>query len=113
PYNEAVEMKKYIVEELGVPGELVFIEPDARHTTTNIRNTSRMIYRFGLPMNKPVLIVTDSSQAAYIAGRMRSTALRDLGYLPYQDLILLTENEVEFYPAKLSLHPDPLDPLDP
>ncbi len=113
PYNEAVEMKKYIVEELGVPGELVFIEPDARHTTTNIRNTGRMIYRFGLPMNKPVLIVTDSSQAAYIAGRMRSIALRDLGYLPYQDLRLIIENEVEFYPAKLSLHPDPLDPLDP
>ena len=113
PFNEAVEMKKYIVEKLGVPADVVFIEPHARHTTTNIRNTSRMIYRFHIPVDKPVLIVTDSSQANYIAGRMSATALRDLGYLPYRELKLLNNNEVEFYPVELSLQPDSLDPLDP
>jgi hypothetical protein len=113
PYNEAVEMKKYIVETLGVPAEVVLIEPHARHTTTNIRNTSRIIYRFDIPAAKPVLIVTDSSQANYIAGRMSITALKDLGYLPYRQLKLLNDHEVEFYPVQQSLQPDPLDPLDP
>jgi hypothetical protein len=112
PFNEAVEMKKYIVEELGIPADVVFIEPHARHTTTNIRNTTRMIYRFGIPANRPVLIVTDSSQASYISGRMAKTAIRDLGYLPFEQLKQLNEKEVEFYPVKLSLHADPFDPLD-
>lgn len=106
-------MKKYIVEQLGVPADAVFIEPHARHTTTNIRNTCRMIYDFQIPDNKPVLVVTDSSQANYIAGRMSNTSMRDLGYLPYQQLKLLNDNEVEFYPVKMAMQPDPGDPLDP
>jgi hypothetical protein len=72
-----------------------------------------MIYRFGLPSEKPLLIVTDASQAVYIAGRMSVTAERDLGYLPFARLRLLNEKEVEFYPVKYSLQPDPFDPLDP
>lgn len=113
PYNEAVEMKKYIVEVLKVPAGVVFIEPHARHTTTNLRNTARMIYRFGIPADKPVLIVTDESQSSYIAGRMEKTALRDLGYLPYQKLKKLSATETEFYPVRTALHADPFDPLDP
>lgn len=113
PFNEAVEMKKYLVDSLGIPSCAVFIEPYARHTTTNLRNTNRMIYRFGFPLNKPVLIVTDSSQAAYIAGRMSVTAKRDLGYIPYERLKQLSEQEIEYFPVKESLQPDPFDPLDP
>jgi hypothetical protein len=113
PYNEAAEMKKYIVEVLKVPANAVFIEPHARHTTTNLRNTARMIYRFGLPANQPVLIVTDESQSSYITGRMEKTALRDLGYLPYQKLKKLSATETEFYPVRTTLHADPFDPLDP
>ena len=113
PFNEAVEMKKYMVEKLGIPAEVIFIEPHARHTTTNLRNTSRMIFRFGIPGDKPLLIVTDSSQASYIAGGMKNTAMRDLGYLPYGKLKVLSPVELEFYPVKQSLQPDPFDPLDP
>ncbi|MGV3504541.1 MAG: YdcF family protein [Adhaeribacter sp.] len=113
PFNEAVEMKKYLVEQLGVPADVVFIEPHARHTTTNMRNTNRMIYRFGLPAHKPVLIVTDESQASYIVKRMEKTALRDLGYLPYQQLKEKSKVEIEYHPLRLSLHADPFDPLDP
>lgn len=113
PFNEAVEMKKYLVDSLGIPSHAVFIEPYARHTTTNLRNTNRMIYRFGFPLNKPVLIVTDSSQAAYIAGRMSVTANRDLGYIPFERLNQLSEQEIEYFPVKESLQPDPFDPLDP
>lgn len=113
PYNEAVQMKKYIVEQLHVPAGAVFIEPHARHTTINLRNTCRLIYHFGLPVNKPVLVVTDKSQSNYITGQMSKTAMRDLGYIPYKNLIKISEEETEFYPTWDSLQVDPLDPLDP
>jgi hypothetical protein len=113
PYCEAVEMKKYMVEKLGVPSDVILIDPHARHTTTNIRNTGRMIYRFGLPADKPVLIVTDSSQSSYIVEQMDKTAIRDLGYIPWSRLKKLTEEETEFYPVWNCLQVDPFDPLDP
>lgn len=112
-FNEAVEMKDYLVQSLGVDESVVFIEPDARHTTTNLRNTSRMVYRFGLPAAKPILIVTDKSQTDYMIKRMSATALRDLSYLPYKNLKRLSEQESEFFPVWESLQVDPLDPLDP
>ena len=113
PFCEAVEMKKYLVDKLGIPDSVVFIEPHARHTTTNIRNVSRMIFKFGIPSNMPVLIVTDSSQDNYIVKGMTKTSLRDLGYLPYKRIKQLSDQEVEFYPAKNSLQVNPFDPLDP
>jgi sugar phosphate isomerase/epimerase len=113
PFCEAVEMKKYLVDKLNIPDSVVFIEPHARHTTTNIRNVSRMIFKFGIPSNMPVLIVTDSSQNNYIVKGMTKTALRDLDYLPYEKIKQLNDQEVEFYPAKNSLQVNPLDPLDP
>lgn len=114
PFNEAEEMKKYMVEELNIPAEVIFIEPHARHTTTNLRNTSRIIYRFGIPAAKPVLIVTDASQSSYITtGRMGKTAVRDFGYEPYKDLKKITDEETEFYPVWNSMQADPFDPLDP
>jgi hypothetical protein len=113
PFCEAVEMKKYLVDKLNIPDSVVFIEPHARHTTTNIRNVSRMIFKFGIPSNMPVLIVTDSSQNNYIVKGMTKTALRDLNYLPYEKIKQLDDQEVEFYPAKNSLQVNPLDPLDP
>jgi len=113
PFCEAVEMKKYLVDKLGIPDSVVFIEPHARHTTTNIRNVSRMIFRFGIPSNRPVLIVTDSSQDNYIVQGMTKTSLRDLGYLPYNKIKQLNDQEVEFYPTKNCLQVNPLDPLDP
>ncbi len=113
PFNEAVEMKKYLVNELGIPGNAVFIEPHARHTTTNLRNANRMVYRFALDSAKPVLIVTDSSQAAYITGGMAKTAMRDLGFLPYRNVTLIGSGRVAYYPVIQSLRINPKDPLDP
>jgi len=113
PYNEAAEMKKYMVEKLGVPANVIFIEPHARHTTTNLRNTSRMIYHFDLPADKPILIVTDSSQSSYIVQKMDKTAMRDLGYIPYGNLRKISETETEFYPVWVCLQVDPFDPIDP
>jgi len=113
PYNEAEEMKKYIVDVLKVPADVVFIEPHARHTTTNLRNAARMVYRFGMPVQMPLLIVTDENQSSYITGRMERTALRDLGYLPFQNLKKISAVETAYYPIRTVLHADPTDPLDP
>src|SRR5690606_30904929 len=53
PVCEAVEMRKYMIEELDLPQEAVIIEPHARHTTTNIRNAIRLMYKFDMPDTKP------------------------------------------------------------
>lgn len=113
PYNEAVEMKRYLTDVMGIPETAVFIEPHARHTTTNIRNTNRMIYRFQIPANKPVLIATDASQTNYIRGNMARTAQRDLGYLPYSKMQPVGAEQTSYYPNKESLQTDAADPLDP
>jgi hypothetical protein len=112
PYCEAVEMKKYMVEQLGVPADVIFIEPHARHTTTNLRNTNRMVYRFGIPADKTVLFVTYQSQSEYIL-KFEKKCVSELGYTPYQKLKKISEVETEYFPVKESLHSNPIEPLDP
>ncbi len=112
PYSEAVEMKKYMVSQLNIPEQAIFIEPHARHTTTNLRNAVRMIYRFNIPDNKKVLIVTNSSQNELIL-RMEKRCLNELGYVPYRELKKLSEETSEFYPVVNALQCNSLDPLDP
>ena len=111
PYSEAVEMKKYMVKELRIPENAILIEPHARHTTTNLRNTVRLVYRFKIPDNMKILTVTDSIQNAYIP-KMGKRFMEELGYVPYRDLKILSAEENEFYPIKNALQVNPLDPLD-
>lgn len=113
PYCEAVEMKKYMVDSLHMDAAKILIEPYARHTTTNLRNATRLIKQVGIPFNQPVLIVTDKAQSTYINNGMRKTSLRDLGYTPYSQLQVLSPTLTRFEPAPTSLQVDPLDPLDP
>ncbi|WP_066831234.1 YdcF family protein [Rufibacter ruber] len=112
PYNEAVEMKKYMVDNLGVAEEVVIIETHARHTTTNLRNTNRLLYLLQLPLEKPILVVTDESQSSYIL-RFEKKAIQELGYAPFANLKKLSEVETEYYSVPASRHIDPLDHLDP
>ncbi len=113
PFCEAVEMKRYMMAEFGIQDEEIFIEPHARHTTTNLRNTSRIIFRNGIPSDKPVLIVTDSGQTGYINGRMGKRAFNELGYRPFKNLKKLGDHESKFIPVEISLQADPFDILDP
>lgn len=113
PFNEAIEMKKYLVDKLNVPADAIIVEPHARHTTTNLRNANRLVYQFGIPANKPILIVSDSSQINYIGKGMEKVALRDLGYQPHQQLKQLNDHEVSYYPNRESLQVNSTDPLDP
>lgn len=112
PYCEAVEMKKYLIQELKIPEKAILIDPHARHTTTNMRNIARVVYRLGIPAEMKILSVTDPAQNSFL-GVMEKRFMDELGYLPYRDLKKLSAEETEFYPTKNALQANPLDPLDP
>lgn len=111
-YNEAEEMKRYLMQTLHIPENAIIMEPHARHTTTNMRNCARQILRYGIPANKPGIVVTDKSQTDYILN-MTSRCEKELGYVPYKLGKHVADTEVEYYPAVEALQINPTEPLDP
>lgn len=112
PYCEADEMRKFLIDSLKVPANAVLTEPMARHTTTNMRNGARLIYRYGLPFAKPAIVCTDKLQSAYIS-TMGERCKKELGYVPYKLGVRISDTEQEFYPAIEALQVNPIEPLDP
>lgn len=112
-YNEAEEMKKYLMKTLQIPENAIIMEPHARHTTTNMRNAARIIYRYGMPMDKVALTVTAKSQSMYISGALLGRCVQELGYEPYKLGKRLSDFAVEFYPNVMSLQLDFNEPMDP
>jgi hypothetical protein len=114
PFCEAIEMKRVLMTEFGVPENAILIDPHARHTTTNIRNAARLIYRYGLPFDKTALITTDDGQSAYIEAPLFAKRCEtELRYLPYRRLKRTSPFDLEFAPTLESLFEDPTDALDP
>lgn len=114
PYCEAEQMKKYMTVNLGIPADKIIMEPHARHTTTNIRNANRIIYRNEMPAAKPVLGVSSPGHIKYIAAKsFERVCKRDLGYLPFEHMKPLTASTVQYYPSVLSLQINEKEPLDP
>lgn len=111
-YCEADEMKKFMVEKLHVPENAILVDPHARHTTTNMRNCARIIFRYGMPFSKPCITSTDKSQSYFIAN-MAGRCQKELGYVPYTLGKRLSDTEQEFYPVIESLQIDADEPLDP
>ncbi len=112
PFSEAVEMRSYLIDSLGIDPSFIIIEPHARHTTTNVRNAARIIYRFKMPDNKPILVVSDENQINMfetLAQRCR----KELGYVPYEREEKISINQVKFYPTKRAFQININDPLDP
>jgi hypothetical protein len=113
-FSEAVEMKKALLQDYSVPEAALLVDPHARHTTTNMRNAAREIYRYGMPFNKPALVVSDAAQIGYIASQsLADRCLRELGYVPYQVLEQPSATSLVFLPKADSLEQDPIEPLDP
>lgn len=112
PFSEALEMRRYLIEELDIPQEVVIIEPHARHTTTNIRNATRLLYRLNIPDTLPGLVVTDAAQVNMIEN-LAPRCIRELGYVPYKSVNVLNENEVEFVPSVQAFQINLEDVLDP
>jgi hypothetical protein len=114
PYCEAIEMKKALMADFGIPESAIIVDPYARHTTTNLRNAVRELYRYGAPVKKPGLITSDQEQSAYIAGAVfQDRCFQELGYQPVDELRRVSRFDLAFLPNLESLQDDARDPLDP
>jgi DUF218 domain len=114
PFAEAIEMKHDLMTHFGVPAEAIIVDPYARHTTTNLRNATRLLFRMGAPLDRPVLITTSQDQSLSI--ELPSFAQRnaaELGYQPMTAYRRLSPFDLAATPNLVSLHADPQDPLDP
>jgi hypothetical protein len=113
-FAEAVEMKRDLIARFGIPADAILIDPHARHTTTNMRNAARLMYRYGMPFDKKALVTTDLGQSQSIESpAFAKRCMDELGYVPQQILGRVSPFDLEFRPVLDSLHADPLDPLDP
>lgn len=113
-YSEAIEMKKYLVAKGVVPASAILVDPHARHTTTNLRNASRLLLRYGVPEDRPVDINTDMFQSLYIQGRPFAVRCREeIGYEPWRRLASLSATDTCMIATRRSLHIGPSDPRDP
>ncbi|WMJ71238.1 YdcF family protein [Stenotrophomonas sp. 24(2023)] len=111
---EALQMRQALIERFGIPEASILIEPYARHTTTNLRNASRLLAALQAPSQQPALVVSspahiDSVASAQFSERNRS----ELGYLPGTVGERVSPYAIRFVPAAASLRIDPADPLDP
>ncbi|MCG9793538.1 YdcF family protein [Flavobacterium algicola] len=114
PFCEAIEMKKELMNVYHIPEENILIEPHARHTTTNLRNASRLLILNQIPITKPILVVTNSIHSSYLGNdSFAARCMSELGYLPAEKLKRISNTAVEFLPNISSLHQNPIDPLDP
>jgi hypothetical protein len=112
-FAEAVEMEKALLHDYHVPEEAILVDPHARHTTTNMRNAAREIYRYNIPMDKPALVISNPSQVTYIQSQLFADRCREeLGYVPYQIITRPSDTHLVFLPKIESLQQNPLDPLD-
>lgn len=114
PYHEAIEMKRYAMEQYGIAESAILIDPHARHTTTNIRNASRIIFRYGMPADKKALIVaTQAHINVVVSNDFRIRCVREIGYDPIPADPAYSANELDIVPDIRSLHVNPKDFLDP
>ncbi len=112
-YSEAIEMKRALIAQFHVPEAAIIVDPHARHTTTNMRNAAREMFRYGIPTDKPGLVVSDAGQVASILTQQLPRSELELGYAPYTVVGKLSDTEGIFLPLIESLEEDPADPLDP
>ena len=115
PFNEAVEMKRLLIADYGIPASRILMEPHARHTTTNLRNSARLLLGAGFPADKPALVVSDHRTIQYIGGaELAARNVREMGVQPGK----LTQGPdrftLRFVPEPAAFHVDAAaDPLDP
>lgn len=114
PYSEAIEMKKSLIADFAIPADAILVDPQARHTTTNLRNAVRQLYRYGFPLDKRGLITTDSDHSASIeADAFRQRCITEIGYMPIRELRRVSLFDLSFLSNVESLQFDSEDPLDP
>ena len=113
-FCEAIEMKKELMDVYHIPEDNILIDPFARHTTTNLRNASRLMIAYQMPLDKKSMVVTNVSHSDYVGNpNFNARCREELGYLPAIILKRLNSTALEFLPNVESLHQNPIDPLDP
>lgn len=113
-FVEAFEMRKALIANYGVPAEAIIVDPFARHTTTNVRNASRLLAMMKAPRDKPSLIVSNAHHIAYVVSpAFQQRNMDELGYEPVRLETPTSATTVPFYPNPASGLIDPRDPLDP
>ncbi|AQR63160.1 hypothetical protein BZG35_17025 [Brevundimonas sp. LM2] len=111
PFNEALQMKRFLISHHGIPGDAILIDPVARHTTSNMRNAARLIFSMGSPRGMKALV---SGQVTYIASAIfAARCVNDYGYVPFVLGRRLDFDTYEFAPVLTSLHREATDPMDP
>jgi hypothetical protein len=115
PYSEAIEMKKYLRDARKIPETALLVDPHARHTTTNLRDVARLLFRAKIPTDRPTLIVSDLFQTAYMLGNPFAVRCdEELHFRPFRaPLRSASVTDTCFFPSKLSLTVDATDALDP
>jgi hypothetical protein len=114
PFNEAIEMKKYLMEKFKIPEKSILIDPYARHTTTNFRNAVRLAFRYGIPTHLKALVTSSEDHIAITTkGGFRIRCSTELGYFPMEFITRISPIAAEFKPSVASLFFDANDPLDP
>ncbi|MBL8211375.1 MAG: YdcF family protein [Bryobacterales bacterium] len=114
PHNEAIEMKKSLMQEFGIPEHAILVEPHARHTTTNLRNAARLMWRYGIPFDKPALLTTEPFQSGFIdTPQFQARCEKEMGYVPFEIGKRLNVFDLEFLGKVEALHADAAEPLDP
>jgi hypothetical protein len=90
------------------------VDPHARHTTTNLRNAARLIYRYRIRFDQKALIVTDQLQSASIeSAQFTQRCEKELGYQPIRLAGRTSPFDLEFVPLIDSLEADASELLDP
>lgn len=113
-FAEAEEMRRALIARYGVPADAIVIEPYARHTTTNLRNATRLLIAMGAPLDHDALIVCNPQQSAMIESvQFTKRNADELGYQPGQTGRRFSSTELAFRPNRTSARIDPRDPLDP
>ena len=114
PFNEAIEMKKYVMEKFKIPASSILIDPYARHTTTNFRNAARLVFRYGIPTDLKALVTSSEDHIALTTKEgFRIRCSTELGYFPTEFITRISPVVAEFKPSVASLFFDANDPLDP
>ena len=107
-------MRKALIERYHIPADAILVDPHARHTTTNIRNATRLLIALHAPLNRDVLTISNPDHISAIESpNFRQRNLTDLGYIPGKVLKRVSAFEITFLPSTFSLRVDPRDPLDP
>ena len=113
-FIEAAEMKRHLIETYGIPESAIIMEPHARHTHTNIRNTGRLMLRYGIPMDRPVLITSCDWHLDFVqTARFDSLSASLMKIKPFEQGERLSSTRIECLILPSCTQVSPIDPLDP